>query len=473
MADLFLHLAFARRLRLAEELHPLVGETLARRPALVALGAALPHMPGVERKGMGFFLRLFSRGSEAARWQKQLAPTSSPRPELVKRFLLPTNDLGPMARLSVALGMLAHEILEASTSSLAPANAAERAGIERAQARLWLQAAVPNARDLENEWRPVADLADADLQKRAIEHVDGALRAAFGQAPGRDAIARWMKGLVAEVAPAALQGLPPSLGVADHIARGPNFENNNFVARVQDAVNWFVVAADRLGARAESTELDAAAIVEALCAGGTTIVQEDAGSAERRERWMAWQRERRDATLNRGRNERPAFSEGHGDVRHAHRSNAFTGMLNLSDLPPGELPPELKSTSLPPESSAAAPPLPAMTQEVSLAAIAAAAANAAHSAGFAAPTMTQEISLAQIEAESGAFAAPAATQEISLAQIEAAASAEGSPASPNGLTEQIQQLHALRTAGAVNEPESDAPNARVDEPSLVPEPPRE
>jgi hypothetical protein len=452
MADLFLHLAFARRLRLAEELHPLVGETLTRRPALIALGAALPQLPGVERKGMGFFLRLFSRGSEAARWQKQLAATSSPRAELVKRFVLPTNDLGPMGRLSLALGVLAHEILEASTSTLAPTSGADRAAVERAQARLWLQAAVPNTRDLEGEWRPVADLADSDLQKRAIDHVDAALKAAFGQGPGRDAIARWMKGLVAEVAPAALQGLPPSLGVADHVARGPHFENNNFVARVQDAVNWFVVAADRLGARAERGDLDAASVIDALCAGGSTIVQTDDSAGERRQRWTSWQRGRRDEMLTRGRNDRPAFING-VEVKAIHRSNAFTGMLNLSDLPPEAVPPELQTPSLPPESSVSAPPLPAMTQEVSLAAIAAAAEAAS---SFTAPAMTQEISLAQIEAESRAFAAPAATQEISLAQIEAAAearSAEGALAVMHGVTEQLQKLNDLRVSGVITESE--------------------
>jgi hypothetical protein len=454
MADLFLHLAFARRLRLADELHPIVGETLARRPALVALGAALPHLPGVERNAQGFFLRLFSRGSDAARWQKQLASTPSPRAELVKRFLLPTNDLGPMARLSLALGLLAHELLEASTTSLVPAGGADRAAVERAQARLWLQTAVPNTRELEAEWRPVAELADGDLQRRTIEHVDAALKAAFGQGPGKDAIARWMKRLATEVEPAALQGLPPSLGVADHVARGPHFENNNFVARVQDAVNWFVIAADRLGARAERGALDAASIVDALCAGGSSIVQADDAAADRRERWTSWLREQRDSTLTRGRNDRPAFIDG-VTGRPVHRSGALTGVLKLSDLPPEVVPPELQMPSLPPESSVSAPPLPAMTQEVSLAAIVA-ATEAAAANSFSAPARTQEISLAQIEAEVGAFGAPAATQEISLAQIEAAAearSADAALALMSGVTEQLQKLNDLRLSGAITESE--------------------
>jgi len=495
MADLFLHLAFARRLRLAEGLHPLIGETLTRRPALVVLGAALPHLPGVERKGMGFFQRLFSRGSEAARWEKQLAATSSPRAELVKRFFLPANDLGPLARCSVALGVLAHELLAASTSSLAPSTA-DRAGVERAQARLWLQAAIPSARELEHEWRPIADLADAGLHKRAIEHVDGALKTAFGQGPGREGIARWMKGLVAEVAPAALGGLPPTLGVADHVARGPHFENNNFVARVQDAVTWFVIVANRLGERVERADVNAVAVIDALCAGGAEILQADAAAGARRERWESWQRERRATTLDRGRNEKPAFCAG---ADH-HRGNAFTGMLNLSDLPPSDLPPELHVSSLPPESTAAAPPLPAMTKEISLAAIAAAAGGArfqtpartqeislvqveAESRAFGAPAATQELSLAQVEAESRAFGAPAATQELSLAQIEAESRAFGAPAATQELSlAQIEAAADLRSAvvGEFGPPPAPLPVPPPDVASPAPtadakspEPPRE
>jgi hypothetical protein len=338
------------------------------------------------------------------------------------------------------MGVLAYEVLAASTSSVAPSGA-EGAAVERAQARLWLQAAVPNARDLESEWRPVADLADAELQRRAIDHVEEALKTAFGRGPGRETIARWMKGLVAEVAPAVEAGLPPSLGVADHVVRGPHFENNGFVARVQDAVNWFVVVANRVGERVENGETDAAALIDALCAGGSEVVQTEADATGRREHWQAWQQERRSSTLTRGRNDKPAFVDGVGEMRGMHRSNGFTGMVNLSDLPPSELPPELHTASLPPESaSEAAPPMPAVTQEVSLAAIEAAAA-AQNATGFAAPTRTQEVSLAQIEAESASFGAPMITQELTVSQIVAESPALAAPTATQELS--LAQIEAV------------------------------
>jgi hypothetical protein len=471
MADLFLHLAFARRLRLAAGIHPLIGETLTRRPALVALGAALPLLPGVERKGMGFFMRLFSRGADAARWQKQLTATTAPRPELFKRFALPAGELGPMARLSLALGVLAHELLEASVTAPAP-NGADRASVERAQARLWLQSAVPNARDLDHEWRPVSELADPELQRRAIDHVDAALKAAFGAGPGRDSVTRWMKGLVVEVAPASVNGLPPSLALTDQAARGPYYDTPGFAGQVTRATERFTMLAARLGARLEQGDLDAASAAEALCASGNAVLTSDDGAGDARERWQTWQRERRSSTLLRGRNDRPAFLEGVGEVKAIHRSNAFTGMLNLADVPPDALPPELQNPSLPPEATAsAAPPTPAMTQEVSLAAIqAATTAGPGATAGmppppnsgetqppaFAAPAMTQEISLSQIEAEARAYSAPTVTQEISVAQIEAVAApprSDGTLALMQGVTEQLQKLNELRLAGVITEAE--------------------
>src|SRR5689334_7203376 len=150
MGDLFLHLPFARRLRLAEGLHPLASEAVVRRPALVALGAALTHLPETERKGMSFFRRLFSRGGEGARWQKLLAPAAAPRVDLLVALLARADGhaFGSLARLAIGLGFLSHEVLEASVAPLlANVDGSARRGIERAQARLWLQHAVPRARD--------------------------------------------------------------------------------------------------------------------------------------------------------------------------------------------------------------------------------------------------------------------------------------------------------------------------------------
>ena len=104
--------------------------------------------------------------------------------------------------------------------------------------------------------------------------------------------------------------------------------------------------------------------------------------------------------------------------------------MRLSDLSTSELPPELQNPSLPPASSALAPPVPAMTQEVSLAQIEAAfqrpplpfdasgpvpiappSPAPVLSQSFETPAMTQEISMSQIEAEAMAFASARLTPE--------------------------------------------------------------
>ncbi|MDP2342854.1 MAG: hypothetical protein Q8O67_17995 [Deltaproteobacteria bacterium] len=451
MADLFLHLPFARRLRLAEGLHPLIGETLARRQSLVAFGATLPLLPGVERQGMSFFRRLFSGGGEAARWQKQLAPAASPRVELVKRFIIggdPGQGLGTMSRLALALGVLSHELLEMKLQGLVSPTASDRAAIERAQARLWMQAAIPN--NIENEWKPTTELADAELHKRTFEHVDNALKAAFGQGPGRDTLLRWAKGLVVEVAPALQRGMPAALSIPDHSARGPHFENNNFVAKAQEAVAAFVVIANRLGERfTTSPDLDAMAIVEALCgpSGNGVVSDSDSDAPNKPARWTAWIVKKRIDTLERGRNDKPAFIEGLGEVKPIHRSAAFTGMMNLADIPTGELPPDLRDAQgLPPPSAVLAPPVPPGS-DISLAAVEAAAGHAPplplDTSGpvpglpvVLPPALTQEISVHQIESEMRAFPTPPMTQEIHSAQIEAEAHAFTAPA----MTQEVSQV---------------------------------
>lgn len=466
MADLFLHLPFARRLRLAEGLHPLIGETLTRRQSLVALGATLPLLPGVERKGMSFFRRLFSGGGEAARWQKQLSPQATPRVELVKRFIVDSGTatsgpggLGPMSRLALGLGVLSHELLENKLVGMVTSqNASERAAIERAQARLWLQAAVPN--NLDVEWKVVGELADAELHKRTFEHVDAALKAAFGAGPGKDALHRWMKGLVAEVTPAVQQGLPPSLSLQDHAARGPHFENNAFVGRVQGAVSWFVLLANRLGERATAGTLDAVAIVDALCASqAPNLLESDPGAAEARERSVNWLLKTRKDTLERGRNDKPAFIEGVGEVKPVHRSSAFTGMMNIADIPQGDLPPALNGSDLPPPSAVLAPPVPAMTSEISLAALAGRLPPLPMDASGPVPmappinlppALTQEISLSQIEGEARNFAAPAMTQEISVAQIEGEARAFATPAMTQEIS--VAQIESTKPTDSTEAP---------------------
>jgi hypothetical protein len=225
VGDLFLHLPFARRLRLAAGLHPLAAEALVRRPALVALGAALPHLPAVERKGMSFFRRLFAGGGKSARWQKLLEGDGTARPELVVELLVAEagaageSGPGPLARLALGLGLLSHEVL---ASTLRPVFAAlpenQRAAVARGQARLWLQQLVPPSGDLQGEWRAVLELQDVEQHKRVVEHVHAALARAFGTGPGPDVLQRWLKGLVAEVSPlvdGSKGALPPEAGMAD------------------------------------------------------------------------------------------------------------------------------------------------------------------------------------------------------------------------------------------------------------------
>jgi len=113
--------------------------------------------------------------------------------------------------------------------------------------------------------------------------------------------------------------------------------------------------------------------------------------------------------------------------------------MSLAELPPeadaagapplpefsGPNVPPLPPTSLPPASVA-----PTMTQEVSVAQIEAEAAS------FAAPPHTQEVSVAQIEDQG--FASPAHTQEVTAAQVEAVL------APPPNVTQPIEAADILR-----------------------------
>jgi hypothetical protein len=468
MADLFLHLPFARRLRFAEGLHPLAAEAIGRRPALVLLGASLSGLPGNERRGMSWLRRLFSRGGEAARWQKLLAPT--PGHPHVKEVLslLSADDspIGPLARLAIGLGALSHEVLEEKVGPLTSSlQGDQRAAVERAQARLWLQASVP--RHLEAEWKPVLELVEGDANKRALVHVDRALKRVHGSAPGEAALARWIKGLAAEVQPlvdakGAAGALPPSLSVADHDARGPHYEQAGFVEKTQAALAQVVFLANRIADAFQTKDIAGKTLAEAL--GGDNGLPEPtpAEIAKQREKWLAWVKEARVATSTRGRNPKPAFAEGEGPAHgHGaspeHRLASITKVMSLSDLPP-----ETEDTGAPPLPEASgplvAPPIPpTQTQEVSLAQIEAEARAAGQS--FPTPAHTQEISLAQIEAEG--FAAPAHTQEVSAAQlVETKAASITQPISVDQIAEQnAADEKARQAAAATSASEAPAPPA--------------
>ena len=451
MADLYLHLVFARRLRFAEGLHPLASEVLARRPSLVALGATLASLPAAERRGMSFLRRLFSRSGEVARWQKLLSATpGSPRAELVATMAAAEpGGLGGLARAGLALGLLSYELLEnavgSHTASMQPM---ERAAVERAQARLWLQATLAREQDLAHELQPVLALSDGDATRRALAHANGALTKLHGTGPGEAMLQRWVKSLVAEVAQLIERGaLPASLGMDDHAARGPHFECPAFVEKVQVAVSSFVLVADRLAAAMSGADPDVAALTSALDglrapAWSQSVIDELRGS------WRTWFKGAREAALARGRNDKPAFGEG--EVPPEHRQRGITSVMSLADLPPeaqdvGAPPlPEMSGPNVPPSIP------PTTTQEVSIAQI------EAEARAFAAPPHTQEVSTAQIEAEAGEFSAPARTQEVTAAQIE---STTAPPASPTE-TQPVSIADILREQAA----EAGASAAHADAP---------
>jgi hypothetical protein len=419
MSDLFFHLPFARRLRRAEGLHPLIGEALTRRGDLVALGAALTHLPGNERKGMSWLRRLFSRGGESARWQKLLGVSGDPRVDLIASFLAQgegEGGLGPLSRLALGLGFLSHEIVEATVGrTLGDAQGGERAALERAQARAWLQLAVPNARDLEAEWKGILDLGRIEQQKRALDHIQLGLKRVHGSGPGTDAIVRWTKGLMLEIEPlAAKAALPPALDSSNMSEAA----RQALVEQSQAATLWFVSLANRLGDLFTRSTPDRPTLLAALSDGGRLRA---AGPADDAAKWRPWQIATRDATLLRGRNPKPAFALDAAEKATPTQRASFTQVVNLADLPA-----EVRAMGVPQSVTDHAPPQPAydpppMTQEVSLGQI--------ESGGYAPPpppAMTQEVSMADIEAARAAIAPPpppAMTQEVSLADVQAVAAA--------------------------------------------------
>ena len=425
MAELFLHLAFARRLRFAQGLHPLAGEAIGRRPALVVLGASLAGLPARERQGMSWLRRLFSGGGEGVRWQKLLAPTpGQPHVELLLSVLRSDDaSVGPLARFALAAGLLSHELLEAKVGALTSSMAGpQRAAVERAQARLWLQTQDLTL-GLDNELRPALELADADAHKRTLQHIDRAIKRVHGSSPGEGSLGRWLKALAAEVTPLAdanarvpgSGSLPPSLHIADADARAAHFDQAGFLDKTTAATTLFVTYANRLGEAFQKGSPELGALVEAL--GKLDDVHADVGASALRSK--SWLDETREACLTRGRNPQPAFAEGeYQSPSTDHRLASVTKVMSLADLPP--------------EATVAghggAPPLPEGSGPVS----------PPHSL---APNVTQEVSLAQIESEGFALGAagearptvPAAppadaneamqgnvTQPISIADVAAA-----------------------------------------------------
>lgn len=487
MADLFLHMAFARRLRTADGLHPLVGEALARRAGYVCFGAALAQLPQHERQALGFFRKLFGGGGEAARWQKLLAPPSGKaREELIAAVIAPTVEKaadgeqtrgterapGSMQRLALALGLLSHDLLEAALAGIPSATGPERTAIERAQARLWIQAAVPNTADLEREWRPAAELAEADGHRAVITHLDRALFRAFRSSPGEAVVARWMKRLAAEIAQVAdvskSGGLPVSLTVSDGTARTPHFDDAALIEKTQAALTRFVLVANRVAEQLiDDAPPERVQAQLAVALGINADVPTATGEIESaRARWREWLKGSREAALLRGRNPKPAFELGRPEDELPQRAPSATGVMTLADLPP-----EAGASGAPPlpEMSGPLVPPPTMTQEVSVAQIEA----ETQAMGFQAPPHTQEISSLQIEsaqvdaAQIGdGFDPPPHTQEVSVAQIEGEARPSASTTQPISAEDILlarAESPAEPTAAPVADPVADAaPNPVAD-----------
>jgi hypothetical protein len=397
MGDLFLHVPFARRLRYAEGLHPLAREALVRKSPQLAFAAALPGLPVASTKAGGLFSRLFNRGKgEALKWQEQLAPSSEPRGELVLRMLAAGSEAapGPLNRLSLGLGVLSHELLAAELDPIYEGlDAQMRSAVERGQARLWLQFAVPSRRDLEHEWAPALAFHEIDSHKASLTHTDAALKAVLGQAPGRDMVGKWAKALFTEVTPLLEKGGMPDAGtIADHAVKARYYEGDaKFLDHVQNATTRFVFLAGRVAACFLGDDPDTDTLRGALMTDDGKLRRAPGSDelAADQTRWTTSIADARVEVLTRGRNEKAAF-DGEGLLD------------NLPDLPP--LPPDAEESGK-------------------------------------APTVTQEVSLAQIEAEMGGLSgdgeaegatpprAPASTQQISAADIEAEAG-EGSATPP-------------------------------------------
>jgi hypothetical protein len=382
MGDLYLHLGFARRLRFADGLHPIAVEALVRRPGPVLVGASLAVLPGLEQKGASLLRRLFNAGkAKRIHWTQKLAPPERPRPDLIVA-LLDEDDArcGAMSRLSLALGALSYELLHnAIWRTTSEVDETEREGVQRAQARLWLQHVLDDEAALGKELAPVRSLEELDATSAVLQHLDRSLRHAVGESPSAELLARWVKGLCAEASPLVDRpGWPASTTVSDGEAQKKHFEDASLVARIEDATNWFVFLASELGDAFLGSGGDEQAVKEALLddEGRLRVPSGPPDAAALREGWHARVVELRTEHLSRGRNPRPAYDLASG---------ALTAAPGASGAP-----------ELPTDASGPMQAVPKHTQEVSLAQI---EDELGGQPGFEAPPHTQEVSAAQIDGE--------------------------------------------------------------------------
>lgn len=469
MGDLFLHLPFARRLRFAEGLHPIAAEAMVRRAPAVVLGAALPFLPEIERNRANWFRRLFMGGAqEAAKWRKQLENRDGPpRSEFVIALLSGVeggaNAPGPMTRLAFGIGAMSTEILSVSIEPvLTGLDGSQRDAVTGALARLWLQKTMPNLNGLPAEWRPTQRLQESENIKPLLGHLEAAMKTAFGDSPGRDALQRWVKSLSTEMHP-LLQtgGLPPETSIPLHEVESKYFNGDEkFLVRAQEALTRTVYLANRVAECFLGQDATKAQLSDALTeqAGALRDVPSNDVLDGVATKWKSRVADVREDALHRGRNPEAAFKEGEDGL-----------LEGLPNLPP--LPQDASGQNL-----AAPGGAPNVTQEVSLSQIEAEvgkAGGAATQPPPRAPANTQQVSVADIEAEVEASqsaegaatppAPPTSTQQISTADIEeevlnASDDAAEKPAVPDAPTT-TQQISAVDIQAELDAGEGEAAEA--------------
>lgn len=403
MGDLYLHLGFARRVRFADGLHPVVVEALVRAPDSVVLGATLPHLPEVENKGASFFRRLFMPGKQKrAFWMKALEPAGTPSLELALAVLTKGKGDRPggMVRFALGLGVLSHQVLHARVREVtADLEGSQRDATDRALARLYLEKRLPSLDALPAELKPVLRLEDTSAHKLLVEHLNGALKEAHGEAPGTETLWRWMRGLCADVEPLTQRtALPASLGVSDDEAREKYGEALDVA--VADARRWFVFLGNRLAPLFLVGDPTREQMRDALVDDGDALRRPDGADDEGAlAGFHAAIATLRREHLGRGRNDKPAFDEASGAT-----AKAPAGMPSLPEDGSGPL------------------QVPAHTQEISVSDIESELSERREREAFAAPAHTQEVSVAQIEEQLGSAnrppRAPASTQQVSLDDIQ-------------------------------------------------------
>jgi hypothetical protein len=452
MGDIFLHVLFARRLRHATALHPVAAEALARRPSMVAYGAALPLLPGLERSRVSFFKRIFGIGAgESQKWTRALEPNGSRLSELAAAICdTSTGDaVGPLPKLALTIGVLSHEVLsQAIGPTLASIDPAARPAYARGQARLWMQFAVPTRRELVAEWSAARAVQDPEVMKRAFDLLDAAFRASLKESPGKEVFTRWARGLAHAVLPLVDgTGMPDALGLNDHDVRASVFDGGAaFIERTEAATTRLAFLVGRLASVFEGRSPTYVEVRDALF-DSAGVLREAPSTSELDglvTRWSSRMGELREEALTRGRNPKAAYhDDGHPQMpplpEDSGESPAFRAPAHTQEISAAEIEGQLGDSSSEPSGS------PLKTQEISAVEI-----EEATSLPPQPPRVTQQISLADIAEEMSAaddgrpgssnpFDAPSSTQQVSLDDIEAELSSAMSTETPRppAVTQQI------------------------------------